>query len=250
MSTENAEVMTEVGASVTEAPKRRKSPGIVAQNVIDKLSLAERLAAVAQKPEYAATLDDNGLGADIVASLVQNIRACRAGIIYLADRKATKSEATGTETDERTLLLNGLQKAQTLAKLAQTLDPSKTILKSRYLIGTPLRDLSRPDLESAADQIIAHLKADNFKGMPPAKIAELEAHLTAWRTADGTQSSAQSSAITITTRQELLDVFDKVEHQRRAIQLAADAAYPYTDKANAGIRGEFALPKNGPLKKT
>ncbi len=248
MDTENAGDLAASGVGETKAPARRKSPGIVAQTLIDKLSLAERLATVAQKPEYAAALDDEGVGAELVASLVLNNSACRAGIVHLTDNRGSKSGATATETDERTLLLNGLQKAQTLAKLAQTLDSSKTTLKTHYLIGTPLRDLSRPDLESAADQIIAHLKADNFKGMPSAKITALESHLTAWRGADNTQTSAHSSAIT--TRQQLLDRFAEVERQRRAVQLAADSAYPYTDKANAGVRGEFRLPKNGPIKKT
>ena len=144
MSTENAEVMTEAGAGETKMPARRKSPGVVSQVVIDGLSLAEHLAAVAQKTEYATALEELGVGAELVASLATNTQACRAGIVHLTDQKSTKSGATATETDARTLLLNGLQKAQTLAKLAQTLDPSKAGLKTRYLIGTPCATSAAP----------------------------------------------------------------------------------------------------------
>jgi hypothetical protein len=35
---------------------------------------------------------------------------------------------------------------------------------------------------------------------------------------------------------------------QREIQFAADAAWPHTDKANAGIRAEFKLPPNTAMK--
>jgi hypothetical protein len=246
MNTESAVTSAEGAVTETSAPKRRKSPGIVRQRVIDQLSLAERLAEVAQKAEHAPKLAAYGLDAAFLASFVLNLKDCRAGITHLASDKGERREATTQESTGRTALLNELQAAQSLAKLRLTLHPAETGLKARYHIGGELRTLSRASLESAAQEIIGHLKSDNFKGFEAPRIAALEAHFTAWRSADSTQSGAQSSAIT--TRQQLLDRFAEVEKQRRALQIAADTAYPYTNKANAGVRGEFGLPKNGPIK--
>lgn len=234
--------------SLSKSAGRRKSPGIVRQRLLDGLSLAERLTSVAQQPSYAPKLANYGLDAAFLTSFIQNIAACRAGIAHLADNRGTKSTATQSENSARMTLLNGLQEAQTVAKLKLTLQPTETALKSRYFLGQIVRGLKRSDLESAADQIIAHLKTDHLTGFDAAKISALETALAAWRAEDQTQGSAQSAAIT--TRQELLTRYAEVERQRRAIQLAADALYPYTDKQNAGIRGEFAIPKTRPFKQT
>lgn len=248
MNAEDGMQNPEAGATKAETGARRRAPGIVAQKVIDRLSQSERLADVARKPVHAPRLAPYGVDAAFVASFVQNLDDCRAGIATLADKKAGRSAATGSEGAERTTLLNGLQEAQALAKLRLTLHPTETALKARYFIGSTLRTMSRADLESAAERMIAHLKTDNLTGMDVAKLSALESSLTAWRSADRTQGGERSGAIT--TRGELMERFAEVERQRRAIQLAADAAFPYTDKSNGGVRSEFGLPKNGPVKGT
>jgi hypothetical protein len=248
MDAEEGTQNVEAATQTVETGARRRAPGIVAQRVIDNLSKGERLSDVARKAEHAPKLAPFGIDAAFVASFTQDLSDCRDGIATLADRRAGRSAATGAEGTEKGNLLDGLREAQTLAKLRLTLHPAETGLKSRYFLGKTLQNMSRADLESAAEQIVAHLKTDNLTGMDAVKLSALESSLSAWRSADRTQASERSGAIT--TRAALMERFAEVERQRRAIQLAADAAFPYTDKSNAGVRSEFDLPKNGPVKGT
>lgn len=227
--------------------KQRKVPGVVSQRLIDNLSKAEHLIQVAQNQTYAIKLTTYGLDASFIQQLSANATQCRIGITMLSDKKGARLGATGEEGDRRSGLLGMLQEAQAVAKLQLTLHPTETHLKARYFIGTALRTMSRASLESATDQILAHLKTDHFIGFGADKIATLEAALTLWRGTEETQGNAQSSAVTI--RRQLVVRFAEVEKQRRALQLAADAAFPYTDGNNAGIRREFHLPLHGPIKR-
>jgi hypothetical protein len=45
-----------------------------------------------------------------------------------------------------------------------------------------------------------------------------------------------------------LDAVSDIVAKRREIQFAADAEWPHTDPANAGIRGEFQLPPDRVVK--
>jgi hypothetical protein len=61
---------------------------------------------------------------------------------------------------------------------------------------------------------------------------------------NSTQTGSQSDA---TTARTALDGMVKaIMDKRIAVQYAADAEWPYTNKANAGIRREFFLPPDHP----
>ena len=67
-----------------------------------------------------------------------------------------------------------------------------------------------------------------------------------WKTHNATQSVAQNAATQAHSETERL--FGEITTDRINLQLAADAAFPYTEKAYTAIRTEFGLPKNGPYK--
>ena len=60
-----------------------------------------------------------------------------------------------------------------------------------------------------------------------------------------TQTGSQSDATTARTALEAM--VKAITDKRIAVQYAADAEWPYTNKANAGIRREFFLPTDRPF---
>ena len=60
-------------------------------------------------------------------------------------------------------------------------------------------------------------------------------------------SQAESKASAQSQRVELKAALKSIEDRKVAIQLAADAQWPHTEDANAGIRGQFSLPTKRPL---
>ena len=87
---------------------------------------------------------------------------------------------------------------------------------------------------------------DVLPGVTPAKITALETALDDYKGLQSDQSGAQGGA---TTARKLTEaaVADIVT-QRREIQFGADADWPHTDPANAGIRVEFQLPADRVMK--
>jgi hypothetical protein len=69
--------------------------------------------------------------------------------------------------------------------------------------------------------------------------------LDAYTQAAANPGSQQSDA---TTRRKQRDAaVNSITDRRVTIQFAADAEWPFTNPANAGIRGEFFLPLSQPL---
>jgi len=60
-----------------------------------------------------------------------------------------------------------------------------------------------------------------------------------------TRTLEEKTAETMT--QQRADAVDNVTQQRITIQLAANAAWPHTDQANATFRRAFQLPVNHPF---
>jgi hypothetical protein len=104
-------------------------------------------------------------------------------------------------------------------------------------------------LEQAGTNILLKLNGDDkavpvvpphvLPGVTPAKITALQTALDDYMGVQGSQTGAQGDA---TTARKLVEaaVADIIV-KRREIQFAAEAEWPHTDPANAGIRVEFQL---------
>jgi hypothetical protein len=100
-------------------------------------------------------------------------------------------------------------------------------------------------MKESVQAIITKLGADTLPGITPAKVANLPVLLTAYFTAAADPGSQQSDA---TTRRKQRDAqVQSITDRRITVQFAADAEWPYTVDANAGIRGEFFLPLSQPF---
>jgi len=93
--------------------------------------------------------------------------------------------------------------------------------------------------------IINALATDTLPGITPAKVAALGTLRSDWMGADDDQGGDQSAATT--QREELKTMIKSITDRRIAIQFAADAEWPWSDPAHAGVRQEFYLPANQPF---
>ena len=164
-----------------------------------------------------------------------------------------KQGVTANESVLQDDLINKIQEVQKRArqKYAAT-DPSQL---PGYAIGQPFYS-SRSVLEQTGANLLRKLNgdpaavppvpADVLPGITPAKIAALQTALADYQDVQGDQTGAQSSATT--ARRQLEAAVSGIMAERREIQFAADAEWPHTDPANAGIRVEFQLPPDRVMK--
>jgi len=80
---------------------------------------------------------------------------------------------------------------------------------------------------------------DTLPGITTAKVTKLQNLRTAWIATS--ESQGESATAAQIARAELRTFVKTTADRKAAIQLAADAQWPHTDKANAGIRREFGL---------
>ena len=99
--------------------------------------------------------------------------------------------------------------------------------------------------KQSVQAIIKKLGSDTLPGITPAKVANLQTLLTAYTAVTANPGSQQSDA---TTQRKQRDAqVHSITDRRLTIQFAADAEWPFTVDANAGIRGEFFLPARQPF---
>ena len=160
---------------------------------------------------------------------------------------------TGTEEELKTALLQ--QIAQVQARARQKYDATQPGRLADYAIAQHVSN-SRSLLEQAAANILLKLNGDPaakppvppdaLPGVTAAKIAALQTALDDYKDVQGDQTGAQSDATT--WRKQVEATVADIVVKRREIQFAADADWPHTDPANAGIRVEFQLPPDRVMK--
>ena len=235
-------------------PPKTSKRGPSNQAWLDELTAAEAVLNAAAPADRAAQLATGGIGAATLNALGDAIPAARTLAGRAVQSTTNKLDATDDETDLATDLINKIQEVQKRArqKYAAT---DKVRLKD-YAVGQPFYS-SRSLLEQAAAGVLDKLApaapagggaapaADVLPGISAAKIAALKQSLADYQNVQGEQTGAQGDA---TTARKQLDLLINgpggIVAQRRQIQFAADAEWPHTDPANAGIRAEFQLPPN------
>ncbi len=227
----------------TPAPKTTPKRGVVNQALLDELTQAEAILAAAKPADRAATLATGGIDASKITALTGAIAAARAQAAQAVQGTTGKQGATAEETALLDDLVNKIQEVQKRAR--QKYDATEPLKLKDYAVGQQFYN-SRSLLEQTATNILSKLVTDTLPGITPAKIAALQQALADYQGVQGDQTGAQSGATT--ARKQLESAVADIVTQRREIQFAADAEWPHTDKANAGIRAEFQLPPDRVMK--
>ena len=227
-----------------DAAKAKATRGDVNQSILADIKLAEDVAAAAQDAGHAAKLAEEDLPATAATDLLALAKAARDLVGRVVTAKNDKLAATQAEAEALDTLMTALRDLQQRAK--RKFDKGDPKLAA-YCIGKTNFGRDRETLEQDAENIIKLATADALPGLKPDKLAAAGRRLTAWKKADKAQGKAgedQGKALG-----ELETKVADVNAKRRDIQLAADTAWPHTDKANTPVRRAFKLPANQPIAK-
>ncbi len=225
------------------APKPAPKRGIINQSLLDELTLAEAILAAAKPAARTTKLAAGGIPAAKITALTNAIAAARTLAAQATQGTTGKQGATTEESDRMDDLINKIQEVQKRAR--QKYDATTPVRLKDYAVGQQFYN-SRSLLEQTAATILEKLKTDTLPGIDAAKVTALATALADYQNVQGSQSGAQSDATT--ARKNLETAVADIMAQRREIQFAADAEWPHTAVANAGIRAEFNLPPDRVMK--
>ncbi|HEY5234429.1 MAG TPA: hypothetical protein VIK35_12945 [Verrucomicrobiae bacterium] len=206
------------------------------------LNEADKITTAAQKPAYAAPLAVREITAAYVTQLVADILACRQTGATAAQSTTGKTAATGAQHTAETGLMAALHEVQAAAR--QKYARTNPVMMNDYLVSHRLNP-NQATFKESVQAVITKLGTDTLPGITPAKVANLQTLLTAYTTAAANPTSMQSDA---TTQRKQRDAqVTSITDRRMTIQFAADAEWPFSVDANAGVRGEFFLPLSQPF---
>jgi hypothetical protein len=223
-------------------PKQPQQHSVFNQAQLAALNEADKISTAAQKIAYAAALTVREITAAYVQQLADDILACRKTGATAAQSTTGKAVAVGTEHIAETNLMTALHEVQAAAR--QKYARTNPAMMNDYLVGHRLNP-NQATFKESVQAVITKLASDTLPGITPAKVASLPLLLTAYTTAAADPRSQQSDA---TTRRRQRDAqVHSITDRRLTIQFAADAEWPFTNPANAGIRAEFFLPLSQPF---
>ena len=235
--------------SPTPSPVTPRTRGDINQAWLDEMTRSDEVAATAAKTAYAGQLATGGIDDAKVDGLANAVKAARLLAAAAVQNTTGKQGVTTTETALTDDLINQIQNVQKRAKQKhEATAPGKL---ADYAIGQKFYS-SRAVLEQTAANILAKLKgtagspADVLPGIDAAKITALQTAADAYQAVQTNQSGAQGDATT--ARKQLEAAIADLTAKRREIQFAADAEWPHTAPANAGVRTEFQLPTDRVMK--
>lgn len=228
-----------------EPDKHHAPRGPVNQADIDALDKAEKVANAANSAEFAAALTEREIDGAFINTLLADIGAARRQAGGAVAGSAAKEQTTKDEAVLMNDLITTIRELQSAAK--QKYDSGDRTQLANYYIGEKLDN--RSNLVQFATAIFDRLGGatpkDTLPGIKPAKIAQLESRLQAYKNIDLHQASAQGGASD--ARTNLSDQVNSISQRRRRIQFAADGQWPSSNPANAATRRQFELPPDRPL---
>ena len=229
--------------AVVEPPlPKRRSPSSLNQRQVKLAERARQVCRSGAKPTRAPALEAKGITNSFLAGLDAKLQTLLQKSSSAVDFTVGKESATLTESHAKTVLLADLRDMQGAAK--QSWEKSNPLKLKEYLVGERIEQ-SRATLEESAGIIIAKANADRPAGVDTSFIIKSQGDLTVYNQEQTKQESEQSSAHGMRAqRDSLLAV---IMSDCRAIQIAADRAWPFSNKANSGIRKEFLLPLGRPF---
>ena len=227
---------------VNDPVPKRRSPSVLNQRQVKQAERARQVCRSAVKPDRAPALEAKGVANTFAPALEAKLTVLMQKSSSAVGYTVDKESATLTENHAKVVLLGDLRDIQGAAK--QAFEQSEPLKLKEYLVGERI-DQSRASMEAAAGIIIAKANAERPAGVDTAFILKTTDDLTDYNAEQTKQESEQSSAHSMRSQRNLL--LEDILGDCRVIQIAADRAWPFTDKGNAGIRREFLLPVGRPF---
>jgi len=238
-----SEIIHTTAAAPAVAPQKKRTRSPLNQGQLRELTKTESVVLAAQDPDHAAALDKRDISAEFVAGVKTDVDAARAKAGGVLQHSTAAQSATAMEATTADALLAALHEVQKAAK--QRYSRTNRIALKDYLVGNPLNG-NRRNLQQTSQLILAKTAADDLPGFTPAKIRTAATLRQSWMNALATQ--ADELKATQNARAELKAMLKSIADRRVEIHLAADAEWPHTDEAHAGIRREFGLSPKRPFK--
>ena len=227
----------------TPAPAPKVKHSSMNQDWINSLNNAGQVVAAAQKAEYAQVFATGGIDDAKLTALATDIAAAHALAGDAIQMTTSKQGVTGNEAGLMTILVDLIKEVQQRARQKYAAD-NPVALKD-YGIGDKWYN-SRAILEQTAYNIISKLNADTLPGVDAAKVTAIQDALNNYKNVQTDQVGGQAQATT--ARANLEAAVKSIIARRREIQFAADAQWPPSNPANAGIRREFRLSPDKAMK--
>ena len=232
----------------TPKPKRKRKTNIthslINKEDLDDLKFTSKVVVTAQTPEYVPLLEEQEeIEPEFVTQLSTDVADAGKKAAKVIELDAAKEERTAQEATAKALLMESMRDIQKAAK--RTYDTDNKAKMDAYHIGEKSFGEKRETLEVQGDQMITQATTEQLAGGTPAKLTRASNRLQTWVNADKEQQKA--IAALEKAHGEFKALVVSTNAGCRQIQLAADAIWPYTNKANAPIRRAFGLQENRPL---
>ena len=217
------------------------SPGALNKQQLIELTKAREICVVAQRPEYAPSLEQRGIAAAFVTTLLADITAAEqkaqaAVACTSASRDAARGEEAATQT-----LVDSLRTIQSAARQKHL--PERPELLANYYVGEDIAQ-SSPLLQAHSQNIITQANQERPPGVDTNVIARVQSERAAVITANATQNAELSKGKQ--GRAERNALVKSIVARRKKIQYAADAQWPPKRPESTQARNDFKLPANRP----
>ena len=224
------------------AAKTPKHHGLLDKHQLAEISYTNTIYGIADDPAtFAKIKDDQIITDEFMTKLGADLETMSQYTGGTSQAAADAKQETSAETVSKKALLAKVHYIQSKAKLKYI--GNRNAL-AEYGIGTNI-DISRPALETAADNIFNKLKTDTLPKITAQHSTDLKAANDAYKKTKVDQTGGKGDAVT--SRQTLADMVVSLAVRRRQLQHAADGEFPFTDPASAGMRKKFDLPPTQPL---
>jgi len=226
----------------TPAAKTPKHHGLLDKHQLAEISHTNTIYGVAGDPAtFAKIQDDQIITADFMTKLGTDLQTMSQYTGGASEAVTDAKQETGAETTAKKVLLAKVHYIQSKAKV-KYIGNSNAL--AEYGIGTNI-DISRPALETAADNILNKLKTDTLPKIAAQHATDLKTASDTYKATKVTQVGGKGDAKDLRTK--LTNMVVSLTLRRRQLQHDADGEFPYTDPASAGMRKKFDLPPTQPL---
>ncbi len=232
-------------AAATEPAKPRAAPQNFDKTQLAELEEARLVGIAAQKTEFAAIWADWELPATIGATLEAKSAAALELLQRAVNAQSESEIDTATKGGAKTGLIIAIGRIQSGAKVKYLGKDDEEAQLKRFFVGDKLAQ-NDAQLLNIADAVLLIVKTETLPGVKADKIAALAAARAAFEASGDSQGLSDDSSEGLRARAAKM-YRDEVYPDRRKIQLAIDAEYPYRDLDNREIRKTFDLPPAQPF---
>lgn len=221
------------------APKRH--PGALNKAELVQVERLEVLIPLARAADAAGPLGERGITPQFLTDAEGRINTVRSASTTAVNCTVLGKAATQGSDTARDKLMESLRTFQQAARLKY--EQSDPVQLERYLIGERI-DQSRPILTQSGQTIINNTNQDRPPSIDTSMIVAATGKLTTYENTPTPQALEKAAAKQ--ARADRNALIAQIIDDRQRIQMAAESAWPHTNRANEGMRLQFRLPANRP----